>query len=298
MKNDKAVSIEPVVDPTVAPIGKVFKNRIKILKVFLYIFLILLSVISIIPFVMMMVNATRSNTEIIRGFTLVPGTSFFDNYDVLIRYMNVWRGFANSLFVATSVTVLNAYFSALTAFAMAFYEFKGKTFIFGAFLVVMMVPGQLGLLGQYELNSTLGILDTYWPLIIPAIAAPFTVFFFRQYLVSSMQISILEAARIDGASEIYMFHRIVLPILKPAIATQAIFTFIGTWNNYMTPLIMLRTPSKFTLPVMMGALSGSPVAMNLGAMYLGIAISVVPIMVAFIFLSKHIINSISAGAVK
>jgi multiple sugar transport system permease protein len=113
-----------------------------------------------------------------------------------------------------------------------------------------------------------------------------------------MQISILEAARIDGASEIYMFHRIVLPILKPAIATQAIFTFIGTWNNYMTPLIMLRTPSKFTLPVMMGALSGSPVAMNLGAMYLGIAISVVPIMLAFIFLSKHIINSISAGAVK
>ena len=294
MKNTKAVSIAPIV----TPIGKGFKTRIKILKATLYTFLIILSVISVIPFVMMIVNATRSNSEIIRGFTLIPGTSFLDNYDVLIRYVNVWRGFANSLFIATTVTLLNAYFSALTAFAMAFYEFKGKSLIFGAFLVVMMVPGQLGLLGQYELNSTLGILDTYWPLIIPAIAAPFTVFFFRQYLVSSMQISILEAARIDGASEIYMFHRIVLPILKPAIATQAIFTFIGTWNNYMTPLIMLRTPSKFTLPVMMGALSGSPVAMNLGAMYLGIAISVVPIMLAFVFLSKHIINSISAGAVK
>lgn len=282
----------------VAPVQKKYSSTLKILRVVLYIFLILLSVISVIPFVMMIVNATRSNGEILRGFTLIPGSALLENYNVLISYMDVWRGFANSLFVATSVTLLNAYFSALTAFAMAFYEFKGKNLIFGAFLVIMMVPGQLGLLGQYELNSTLGILDTYWPLIIPAIAAPFTVFFFRQYLVSSMQVSILEAARIDGATELYMFHKIVLPILKPAIATQAIFTFIGTWNNYMTPLIMLRTPSKFTLPVMMGALNGSPVAMNLGAMYLGIAISVVPIMLAFTIFSKNIINSISAGAVK
>lgn len=294
MRNTESISSQTVA----VKIGKRYNNRIKVLKVILYIFLILLSVVSVIPFVMMIVNATRSNGEILRGFTLIPGQSFLENYNVLISYMDVWRGFANSLFVATSVTVLNAYFSALTAFAMAFYEFKGKNLIFGAFLVIMMVPGQLGLLGQYELNSTLGILDTYWPLIIPSIAAPFTVFFFRQYLVSSMQVSILEAARIDGATELYMFHKIVLPILKPAIATQAIFTFIGTWNNYMTPLIMLRTPSKFTLPVMMGALNGSPVAMNLGAMYLGIAISVVPIMLAFMFFSKNIINSISAGAVK
>lgn len=294
MRNTESISSQTVA----VKIGKRYNNRIKVLKVILYIFLILLSVVSVIPFVMMIVNATRSNGEILRGFTLIPGQSLIENYNVLISYMDVWRGFANSLFVATSVTVLNAYFSALTAFAMAFYEFKGKNLIFGAFLVIMMVPGQLGLLGQYELNSTLGILDTYWPLIIPSIAAPFTVFFFRQYLVSSMQVSILEAARIDGATELYMFHKIVLPILKPAIATQAIFTFIGTWNNYMTPLIMLRTPSKFTLPVMMGALNGSPVAMNLGAMYLGIAISVVPIMLAFMFFSKNIINSISAGAVK
>ncbi|MGP6146421.1 carbohydrate ABC transporter permease [Jeotgalibaca sp. A122] len=294
MRNTESISSQTVA----VKIGKRYNNRIKVLKVILYIFLILLSVVSVIPFVMMIVNATRSNGEILRGFTLIPGQSFLENYNVLISYMDVWRGFANSLFVATCVTVLNAYFSALTAFAMAFYEFKGKNLIFGAFLVIMMVPGQLGLLGQYELNSTLGILDTYWPLIIPSIAAPFTVFFFRQYLVSSMQVSILEAARIDGATELYMFHKIVLPILKPAIATQAIFTFIGTWNNYMTPLIMLRTPSKFTLPVMMGALNGSPVAMNLGAMYLGIAISVVPIMLAFMFFSKNIINSISAGAVK
>lgn len=278
--------------------GEKHKRNIKILKIVLYAFLVLLAIASLIPFAVMIVNATRSNSEILRGFTLIPSDSLVENFEILTNYMDVGRGFLNSLFVAVTVTVFNSYFSALTAFSMAFHEFSGKKLIFGTFLIVMMVPGQLGLLGQYELNSALGILDTYWPLIIPAIAAPFVVFFFYQYLISSMQISILEAARIDGASELYMFHRIVLPILRPAIATQGIFTFIGTWNNYIGPLVMLRTPSKFTLPVMMASLQGSPVAQNMGAMYLGVAISVVPIMIAFSIFSKNIINSISAGAVK
>lgn len=273
-------------------------NKLKVFKIFLYIALILLLIICFIPFLMMIVNATRSNSEILKGFTIIPGTSTLDNYDILIRYMDVWRGFFNSLIVSTSVTVLNAYFSALTAFAIVVYNFRGKNLIFIFFLVLMMVPGQLGLIGLYDLSSTLGILNTYWPLIIPAIAAPFTVFFFRQYLITSMHMSLLEAARIDGASEMYMFHRIVIPVLMPAIATMGIFTFIGTWNDYITPLVILRSNDLFTLPVMMGALRGSPVAQNLGAMYLGIAISVVPIMIAFLFLSRYIISSISAGAIK
>jgi len=273
-------------------------NKIKALKIFLYTALVLLIIICFVPFMMMLVNATRSNSEILKGFTLVPGSSIFDNYDVLIKYMNVWRGFTNSLFVSSSITVLNAYFSALTAFALVVYNFKGKNMIFVSFLILMMVPGQLGLIGLYDLSSSLGILNTYWPLIIPAIAAPFTVFFFRQYLITTMHISLLEAARIDGASELHMFHRIVIPVLKPAIATMGIFTFIGSWNNYITPLVILRSNHLFTLPVMMGALRGSPVAQNLGAMYLGIAISVVPIMIAFLFLSRYIISSISAGAIK
>lgn len=273
-------------------------NKLKIFKGFLYLALIALLIICFIPFMMMIVNATRSNSEILRGFTLIPGASLMDNYEILIQYMDVWRGFFNSLVVATSVTVLNAYFSALTAFAIVVYDFKGKNIVFVFFLILMMVPGQLGLIGLYDLSAALGILNTYWPLIIPAIAAPFTVFFFRQFLITSMHMSLLEAARIDGASEVYMFHRIVLPILMPAIATMGIFTFIGTWNDYITPLVILRSNHLFTLPVMMGALRGSPVAQNLGGMYLGIAISVVPIMIAFLFLSRYIISSISAGAIK
>ncbi|GIN58646.1 carbohydrate ABC transporter permease [Lederbergia ruris] len=273
-------------------------NKIKTAKVFIYAALIILLIICFIPFYMMIINATRTNSEILQGFSMIPGAAIYDNYQVLTQYVDVWRGFLNSLIVAISVTVLNAYFSALTAYAFLVYKFRFKNAIFVAFIVMMMVPGQLGLLGLYDLSNALGMLDTYFPLIIPAIAAPFTVFFFRQYMVTTMPLSLLEAGRIDGATEIHMFHRIVLPILMPAIATMGIFTFIGSWNNYITPLVILRSPDLFTLPVMMGALRGSPVAMNLGAMYLGIAISVVPIMIAFIFLSRYIINSISAGAVK
>lgn len=273
-------------------------NKMKMLKIFLYALLVILLVICFIPFFMMIINATRTNAEILRGFSIIPGSATLENYNILVSYMDVWRGFLNSLIVAVSVTFLNSYFSALTAFAFVVFNFKGKNVIFIAFLVMMMVPGQLGLIGLYDLSSTLGILDTYLPLIIPAIAAPFTVFFFRQYMITTMHTSLLEAARIDGATDMKMFHRIVLPMLMPAIATMGIFTFIGTWNDYITPLVILKSPESFTLPVMMGALRGSPVAKNLGAMYIGIAISVVPIMLAFLFFSRYIISSISAGAVK
>ena len=273
-------------------------KKIKMFKILLYAMLGILLVICFIPFFMMIINATRTNAEILRGFSIFPGSATLDNYNILISYMDVWRGFFNSLIVAVSVTFLNSYFSALTAFAFLVYNFKGKNIIFIAFLVMMMVPGQLGLIGLYDLSSTLGILDTYLPLIIPAIAAPFTVFFFRQYMITTLHTSLLEAARIDGATDMKLFHRIILPMLMPAIATMGIFTFIGTWNDYITPLVILKTPESFTLPVMMGALRGSPVAKNLGAMYIGIAISVVPIMLAFLFFSRYIISSISAGAVK
>lgn len=273
-------------------------DKLKAARGVIYFFLVLLVIICFIPFYMMIINATRSNSEILRGFSLIPSNSLIDNYLTLDSYISIWVGFRNSLFVAVSVTILNSYFSALTAFALVVYEFKGKNIIFVAFIVMMMVPGQLGLIGLYDLASTLGILDSYWPLIIPAIAAPFTVFFFRQFMITTMPMSILESGRIDGAGETYMFHKLVLPILSPAIATMGIFTFIGSWNNFLFPLVIIRTPRLYTLPIMIRQLQGSPVAQNLGAIYLGIAISVVPIMVAFLFLSKYIISSITAGAVK
>lgn len=274
-------------------------NKNNIVKGVIYTFLILLVIISFIPFYMMIINATRSNSDILQnGFTLLPGGAIKDNYEILMSYMNLWRGFLNSLIIALSVTFLSSYFSALTAYGFSIYKFKGSNFLFVAVLVLMMVPGQLGLIGFFDLVQTMGLLDSYIPLIIPSLASPFVVFFLRQFLITAMPIAILEAARIDGASEFKIFHKIGFPIMMPAVATMAIFTFIGSWNNYILPLVVIFSPEKYTLPVMMGALRGSQVAQNLGSMYLGIAISVVPIMIAFLFFSKYIISSISAGAVK
>ncbi|QHE53655.1 carbohydrate ABC transporter permease [Pontibacillus sp. HMF3514] len=267
-------------------------------KTLIYSLLILLAIISFIPFYMMIINATRGTNEIIMGFSFVPGKELIDNYKTMMDYVNIWNGFKNSLIVSVSVTVLSGYFSALTAFGFAVYDFKGKNKLFIFMLLMMMVPGQLGLIGFYELNKTLGLLDTFIPLIVPTIASPFVVFFLRQYLVSTMHTSLLEAARMDGAGELKIFHTIALPIMMPAVATMSIFTFIGSWNNYILPLVIIFSPEKYTLPVLMGFLKGSQVAQNLGSLYLGIAISVVPIMVAFLFFSKYIISSISAGSIK
>ncbi|WP_128895377.1 carbohydrate ABC transporter permease [Longirhabdus pacifica] len=277
---------------------KVKNSKNKTIKIIIYVLLIVLTIISVIPFYMMIINATRSNKEIILGFSFIPGSSLIDNYKTMIEYVNIWVGFRNSLFVSVCVTLLSGYFSALTAFGFAVYQFKGKNILFLFMLIMMMVPGQLGLIGFYELNKFLGTLDTYIPLIIPAIASPFVVFFLRQYLSSTLHPSLLEAARMDGAGELRIFHTVALPIMMPAVATMSIFTFIGSWNNYLVPLVMLFSPDKFTLPVLMGFLKGSQVAENLGSLYLGIAISVVPIMIAFLFFSKYIINNISAGSIK
>jgi multiple sugar transport system permease protein len=232
-------------------------------------------------------------------FTFIPGTSLAENWTVVTEYFNLFLGFWNSLKVAVPATILTAYFSALTAYALAIYRFRGRNAIFWVIIIFMMIPGQLGLLGFYNLISSLKMLNSYLPLILPAIAAPGTVFFLRQYVLSILPLSLLEAARIDGAREIHIFHKIVLPIMAPGIATMAIGAFIGNWNSYLVPLILLNTPTKFTLPVMIASLNSSQdISSNQGAIYLAVAVSVIPILIVFAFCSKYIISSISAGSVK
>ncbi|MFI3238842.1 MAG: carbohydrate ABC transporter permease [Lachnospiraceae bacterium] len=271
----------------------------RIKKSALYIGLILLAFICFLPFILMIINATRSGREIMMSFTLIPGTSLVENWETVSSYFDLFRGFLNSIVVAVPATILTAYFSSITAYAIAIYKFKGRNLIFWIILVFMMIPSQLGLIGFYNLVSKLGMIDSYLPLIIPAIAAPGTVFFLRQYVLSVLSPTLLEASRIDGASEIRIFHKIVLPIMSPGIATMSIGAFIGSWNSYLLPLILLNTPSKFTLPVMISSMNSSTdIASNQGAIYLAVAISVIPILIVFAFCSKYIIGSISAGAVK
>ncbi len=271
----------------------------KIKKSILYILLLALGLLCIMPFMLMMVNATRSGREIMSSFTLIPGHSLKENWAKVFGYFNLFQGYWNSLKVAVPATLLTAYFSSITAYTLAIYKFKGRNLIFGTIIIFMMIPGQLGLLGFYNLVSTLKLVNSYIPLIVPAIAAPGIVFFLRQYVLAVLSPTLLEAARIDGAGELHIFHRIVLPIMAPGIATMSIGAFIGNWNNYLLPLIILTKPKKFTLPVMIASLSASQdIATNQGATYLAVAISVIPILIVFAFCSKYMISSITAGSVK
>lgn len=271
----------------------------KIKKGILYVLLILLGAACLFPFLLMIVNATRSGVEITRSFTLIPNSHIKENWEVVFSYFNLFKGMWNSLLVAVPATLFTAYFSALTAYGLAMYQFKGSKLIFTTILVFMMIPGQLGLIGFYNLCTKLHLVNSYIPLVIPAIAAPGTVFFLRQYVLSVLPPSLIEAARIDGAGELYSFHRIVLPVMSPGIATMSIMAFIGNWNSYLTPMIILNKNDKFTLPVMMATLRASTdIQSNQGAIYLAVAISVIPILIVFCFCSKYIISSISAGSVK
>ncbi len=271
----------------------------KMKKGIIYLCLSLLAAICFLPFLLMIVNATRSGVEITHSFTLIPSSHLKDNWEALFAYVNLFKGFRNSLLVAIPATILTAYFSSITAYAMAVYRFKGNAWLFKILVVFMMIPAQLSLIGFYNLCQKLHMVDSYLPLIIPAIASPGTVFFLRQYVQSTLSKALLEAARIDGAGELHIFHKIVLPIMAPGIATMSIGAFIGNWNNYLVPLILLNTPDKMTLPVMISTLNAATdLQKNQGAIYLGVAISVVPIMIVFCFCSKYIISSITAGSVK
>ena len=215
----------------------------KIKKTILYILLILLSVVCMFPFLLMIVNATRSGSEIMKSFTLIPSVYLKENWATVFKYFNLFLGMWNSLKVAVPSTLLCAYFSAMTAYALAMYKFKGNKVLFMTILIFMMIPGQLGLIGFYNLCTKLHLVNSYIPLIIPCIAAPAVVFFMKQYMESTLSIEMIEAARIDGAGEFRIFNTIIMPIMKPAVATQAIFQFIAQWNNLFTPCLLYTSPS-------------------------------------------------------
>lgn len=266
-------------------------------KVSWYILLILLTLICLVPFYIMIINSTHTNGEIAAKLWILPGTALLDNYHRLLESVPIWKGFANSLFIAVAVTVVSGYFSALTAYGFSRYKFKGNKILYAIVLGSMMIPMQLGFIGFYQLISKMHLLNSYIPLIIPSIANASSVFFIKGYTDGAVHESLIEAARIDGSSEFSIFNKIGLPLIMPSVATMSIFTFIGTWNNYLTPLILITDMEKYTLPIMQVVAKGV-YKTEFGAIYTCIAISVVPIMIAFAFLSKKIIGGLTIGGVK
>lgn len=263
----------------------------------MYVFLIILFIVSIVPFYMMIINSTRSNSEINQGIYLLPGNQLKANYEIILKKVNIWRGFISSVIIAVPAVLLSAFFSALTAYGFAKFNFKFKETLFWIVLGTMMVPQQLGLIGYYDLCVRLGLIDSYAPLILPNIANASMVFFIRSYIESSIPDSLIEAGLIDGAGEFYIFNRLILPLAMPAIGTMSMFTFIYKWNDLINPLVLLNSADKFTLPVVISNIRGLYEA-NFGAIYLGVTISVIPIILVVVIFSKSLIKGLTVGAVK
>ena len=272
-------------------------RKINVSNTVIFILLILLGILCFSPFYIMIINSTHLSNDLMTRIFLIPGRSFIDNYRTVIKMIDIWRGFMNSCIITISATFLSAYFGALTAFGLAKYSFKGRKLIYSLVVGSMMIPSQLGIVGFFRLNATLGILDTFIPLIIPAAANASTVFFIIQYMRSALPDSLLEAARIEGSGEFTIFNYIVLAMVKPAIATMSIFNFIFSWNNFMTPMIILLNQKNFTVPLLIMNLRGT-FNRDLGATYCGIAMSIIPILIVYVFSSKHITGGLTAGAIK
>ncbi len=273
--------------------------RTRLLRIFVYTVLTILLIICILPIWILIVNATRSTAEIQQGISLIPSSNLVANWENLTnRGFSIVRGFYNSAIISVSVTVLTVYFSMMFAYAIHVYEFSYRKFLYGFVLILVMVPTQVSIIGFYRYMSYLKLTNTYIPLILPAIAAPGAIFFAKQYLEAVIIKDLIDAARIDGCSEIGIFHKVMLPIARPGAFTMGIFAFVASWNNFFTPFIMISKMSKYTLPMLVQTLRGDTYRTEYGSIYLGLAVSIVPIIIVYAIFSKYIVSGIAMGSVK
>ena len=272
----------------------------KVAKVLIFIFCVFLAILSVMPFVIMLVNSTRSTTEIQQhAVSLIPSRYLTKNLSVLLgKTFKPMVGFTNSMIISVCSTALATYFSTLTAYGLVVYDWKFKNAYFSFIMAIMMIPAQITMIGFYQMVYKIHMTNHLSMLILPAIASPSMVFFMRQYMKPALSMEIVQSARIDGAGEFFIFNRIALPIMKPAIATQAIFSFVSSWNRLFEPLILLTDQKKYTLPIMISLLRGDIYKTEYGAVYLGLAMTALPLIVVYLALSKYIIAGVALGSVK
>ena len=265
-----------------------------------YIVLILISFLCLFWFYVLFINATRSNSELSAGFTAIPSSHFIENWVNLKNgTLPIVMGMLNSLIIAFLTATLATYFSTMTAYAIHAYDFKAKKFIFTFILMIMMIPTQVTVLGFLQLIDKMKLDNSAIPLIVPAIASPAVFFYMKQYMDATLPLSLVEAARIDGSGEFRTFNQIVLPLMKPAIAVQAIFSFVGSWNNYFTPALVLHDDKKKTLPILIAQLRNADwLKFDMGQVYMMIAFSIFPVIIVYLILSKHIVGGVTLGGVK
>lgn len=280
-----------------------YSAKIKATKTFRTAICVLLCLLSLFPFYIMIINATLTSNAIQRGVHLIPGTNFFANVANLSAksaggQTSLWAAMLHSAVIAVPVTILQVYFATMTAYGLVVYQFKLKNAAWTFIMAIMMIPAQVSIIGFMKFMMNIGLYDTYWPLIIPAIAAPNTVYFMKQYMTGGLSVEIIEAARIDGSGEFSTFNRIALPLMKPAMATQAIFAFIASWNNLFTPSMILKSTDKNTLPMYIQGLRSEQFRQDYGMIYCGLFLTVLPLFIVYFALSKYIIAGVALGGVK
>ena len=275
--------------------------QLLITRIVVYAILIFLAALCLFSFYMLIINSTRSNAQLQSGFTLFPRDHFFDNLKNAWNdaSINIPRGMLNSFFVAACTAVLTTYFSALTAYGIHVYDFRFKRAAFLFIMAVMMIPPQVSAVGFIQMMTKFHLTNNYIPLIIPGMAAPIVFFYMKQYLESVLPMEMVEAARVDGSSEFRTFNQIVLPIMKPAIAVQMIFSFVQSWNNYFIPALLLDKAELKTVPIMIAQLRSADYSkFDMGKVYMFILLAILPVIIVYIILSKSIIKGVTAGSVK
>ncbi len=272
----------------------------RVQRIFAYAILILVSFLCLFWFYALFINATRSNSELSSGFSLIPGTALVKNWNSMRHCaLPVMNSMKNSMVIALSSSLLCSYFSIMTAYGIHAYCFKGRKLFYTIMIGFMMIPRQVTALGFISLVDDMHLMDTFIPLIIPEIASPIVFYYMIKYMESTLPMSLVEAARIDGASEIFVFNRIVLPLMRPAFAVQMIFKFVESWNNYFIPALILHEDNKKTMPIVISLLRSANFAnYDNGLIYMVIAFSILPSIIIYLLLSRLIISGITSGGIK
>ena len=278
------------------------KERHHILfTIFVHVVLIFLAFLCLFFFYILIINSTRDHYQIQKGFSFIPGTHFMENLRNVLNDANVpvLSGIRNSILVSAGAAALATYFSALTAYGLYAYDFKLKKPAFIFIMLILSMPTQVSALGFVRLVERMNLMNTLWPLFLPSVAAPAVFYFMYSYIQSSLPMELVEAARMDGCSEFRTFNSIVLPIMKPAIAVQAIFTFVQTWNNYFIPALIISDNDKKTLPILIASLrSADFLKFDMGKVYMLITVAIVPIIIVYLLLSRFIVDGVTLGGVK
>ena len=263
-----------------------------------YLLIALGALLTIAPFYFMFVFATHTRSDI---FQLPPptwfGSNLDENYRSLVERVPFWRNLWNSLYLAVLTTGFTLFFCTLAGYAFAMFSFKGREALFGLLLATMLIPGTLNIVPYALIMQALGWIDQPRALWVPGMASAFGIFLMRQYIGSSIPRELVEAARIDGASEFGIFRRVIVPLTGPAMATLGLVTFVQSWNGFLGPLIIFRTAETFTAPLALRSMQGIANT-DWGALMCGVALTVVPLLVLFALASRQLIEGLTAGATK